>query len=90
MHEFTDSIHPLLIGLTAEGDELQKLTQAFRVYFKIQKQDPNDKHYLIDHTAFSYLVFPKQNHFSFFGRQDSPQAVAQVAQCVAQSFGITS
>ncbi len=80
--EFTDVLHPRMIGLTGTEDQIRAASQAYRTYFKKQEADQADpNYYLIDHTTFTYLVFPGEGFIEFFRRDITPEQMADQVQC---------
>ena len=48
-----------MIGLTGPRAEIDRVTKAYRAYYRLgQPSKPGAKDYLVDHTAFVYLVGP--------------------------------
>lgn len=81
---FTDAMHPEMIGLTGRPEQVKAVADAYRVYFKKQADDP--EYYLIDHTTFTYLVFPDRGFVEFFRRDVTPEDMADIVSCyVSQS-----
>lgn len=80
--EFTDVLHPRMVGLTGTEDQIRAASQAYRTYYKKQEADQADPdYYLIDHTTFTYLVFPGEGSIEFFRRDLAPDQMADQVQC---------
>lgn len=80
MAEFTDGMHPDMLGLTGSVDEVTAVSKAWRGYFKVN--DAEDKvNYLVDHTTQSYLVMPGRGTVEFFTRDVSPEEMADRVAC---------
>ncbi len=78
--DFTDAIHPRMIGLTGSEAEIAAVAKAWRYYFKIN--DETDKtDYLVDHMTNTYLVLPGQGTVEFFNRDASPDEMADRVAC---------
>jgi protein SCO1 len=77
--EFTDFIHPDMIGLTGSAEQVRAASQAYKTYYR--KQDGDDQLYLVDHSTFSYLVLPGQGFVEFFRRETTPEEMAESAAC---------
>ena len=77
--EFTDFIHPEMIGLTGSAEQVRAASQAYKTYYR--KQDGDDQLYLVDHSTFSYLVLPGQGFVEFFRRETTPEQMAESAAC---------
>ncbi|MCW8844106.1 MAG: SCO family protein [Rhodobacteraceae bacterium] len=80
MKEFTDIMHPRMLGLTGSAEQVKAASQAYRTYYK--KQDDGDPEYfLIDHSTFSYLVLPEHGFVEYFKRDLTPEQVADQIGC---------
>lgn len=80
MKEFTDIMHPRMLGLTGSAEQVKAASQAYRTYFK--KQDDGDPEYfLIDHSTFSYLVLPEYGFVEYFKRDLTPEQMADRVGC---------
>ena len=82
LRDFTDNLHPRMLGLTGTPEQIKAASQAYRTFY--QKQDPEpgeEDYYLIDHSTFTYLVFPEEGFVEFFRRDVTPDAMADLIQC---------
>jgi protein SCO1/2 len=77
--EFTDFMHPDMIGLTGSPEQVRAASQAYKTYYR--KQDGGDQFYLVDHSTFTYLVLPEQGFVEFFRRETTPEEMAESAAC---------
>lgn len=77
--EFTDFMHPDMIGLTGSAEQVRAASQAYKTYYR--KQDGDDEFYLVDHSTFTYLVLPKQGFVEFFRRETTPEEMAESTAC---------
>lgn len=77
--EFTDVLHPRMIGLTGSPEQIKAASQAYRTYYKVQ--NPGDPYTLIDHSTQTYLVFPESGFVEFFNRDATPEDMAQSVAC---------
>jgi len=80
LKEFTDYMHPKMVGLTGSIDEIKKVAKKYRVYFKKQNTDDSEN-YLVDHTAFTYLVLPEIGFVDFFRRELTAEQLAEKVSC---------
>ena len=83
LSEYTDAMHPDMIGLTGSAEQVQAASQAYRTYYR--KQDAEDEFYLMDHSTFTYLVFPETGFVDFFRRESSAQQMAERVQCFIEA-----
>ena len=80
LKQFTDYMHPKMVGLTGSIDEIKKVAKKYRVYFKKQNTDDSES-YLVDHTAFTYLVLPEIGFVDFFRRELTAEQLAEKVSC---------
>lgn len=80
MAEFTDIMHPRMLGLTGTPEQTKAASKAYHTYFKKQEEgDP--EYYLVDHSTQSYLVFPEHGFVEFFRRDETPEGMAKRIGC---------
>lgn len=85
MREFTDVMHPRMLGLTGTLEQTKAASKAYRTYFK--KQDSGDpEFYLVDHSTFSYLELPGHGFVEFFKRDLAPEAMADQIGCFLEKM----
>ena len=77
--DFTDRLHPRMIGLTGTEDQILAVSKAYKTYFK-PNYDGTD-YYLVDHSVFTYLVLPGVGFVDYFGRETSPEQMAEKVAC---------
>ena len=77
--EYAGLFHPDLIGLTGTPEQVDAAARAYRVYYAKQGDDPDT--YLMDHSAFSYLVLPEVGFVDFVNRDEPPEVVAERMAC---------
>lgn len=77
--EFTDMIHPRMIGLTGSEAQVLAASRAYRTYFRIN--DPGEEYYLVDHSTFTYLVLPETGFVEFFRQNVPADAMADRVAC---------
>jgi protein SCO1/2 len=77
--DFASNIHPKAIGLTGTDAQVKVAADAYRAYFK--KQDAEDEFYLVDHSAFTYLMLPGQGFMEFYKHAAPADGVAENVAC---------
>jgi protein SCO1/2 len=73
LRDFTDNLHPRMIGLTGTEAQILAASQAYKTYSKVR--DPAEEYYLFDHSTFTYLMAPGADgtpQFLDFFRNDAP------------------
>jgi len=82
LKEFESFVHPKLIGLTGSKQEITEVMKMFKVYGKKSNKNNLDKNsYLMDHSAFSYLVSPEGKFIDYFSRKISAEQMADQINC---------
>ena len=81
--EFTDHMHPEMIGLTGSDEQVKAAADAYRVYFSRSGEDPD--YYLMNHSTFTYLMLPEQGFSGFFRRDAAPEEIAEQVACVLEA-----
>ena len=82
--EYTDIMHPDMLGLTGSEEQVKVASQAYKTYF--ERQDGDD-FYLMDHTSISYLVLPETGFENFYRRDETPEDLAASAGCFLNKLG---
>ncbi|GFE64778.1 SCO family protein [Litoreibacter roseus] len=77
--EFTDVMHPDMIGLTGSPEQVQAASQAYRTYYK--RQPGEDDYYLVDHSTLTYLMLPEHGFVDFFRRDATAPQIAETVAC---------
>ncbi|WP_375174031.1 SCO family protein [Pseudooceanicola sp.] len=82
LDDFTSYIHPRMVGLTGSMEQVQAASKAYRTYFKKQPTEEGEEdYYLVDHSTFTYLVFPEEGFVEFFRRDTTPEQMAEATAC---------
>lgn len=86
LKEYTEHLHPQMLGLTGSPEQVKAAADAYRIYFKIQQpKDSQDDFYLVDHSTFTYLMTPDEGFLQFFRRDATAQDMADQVQCFLES-----
>jgi protein SCO1/2 len=81
--EFTDIMHPDMLGLTGSPAQIKAASQAYKTYYK--RQPGEDDYYLVDHSTFTYLVLPETGFVDFFRRDATADQIAKTVACYADA-----
>jgi protein SCO1/2 len=73
MRAYADNFHPRLVALTGSDDEIAAVAKAYRVYYA--KADEGED-YLVDHTAFIYLMDSEGRYTRHFSHNTSVEDLA--------------
>lgn len=77
--EFTDMIHPDMIGLTGTAAQIDAVAEAYGVVHSAAV--PDEEYYLLDHSTYTYLVAPGGRVAERYSRVLSPEALADAVAC---------
>ncbi len=79
LSDFTENLHPEMLGLTGSLEQVKAVSQAYRTYF--QKHDSDDEYYLVDHSTLTYLSLPETGFIEFFRRDATAEQMADRVAC---------
>ena len=71
---YVENFHPRMVGLTGTEAEIADVASAYRAYYA--RRDLEDGEYLMDHSAFTYLVSPDGSAIGIFRHNSVPEDVA--------------
>lgn len=80
--EFTDIMHPKMLGLTGSAAQVKAASQAYKTFYRRQPSDDED-YYLVDHSTFTYLVLPEHGFVDFFRRDATVDQMVEKVACYA-------
>lgn len=84
--DFTELMHPDMIGLTGSEAQVSAAAKAYKVYYqKAGEDDP--EYYLMDHSAFIYLMAPTEGFLQVYRRGEAPEAIAENVGCFVEAIG---
>ncbi|OUS07737.1 SCO family protein [Rhodobacterales bacterium 52_120_T64] len=75
---FVGYLHEDMVGLTGTTEEIAAAIKAYRVYAAKNGEGEN---YLMDHSTWTYLMAPEHGFLEFFGRDTSPEDMADQVAC---------
>ena len=80
--EFTDYLHPRMLGLTGSAEQVKAASKAYRTFYQAQKPAEGEEDlYLVDHSTMSYLTLPEHGFVEFFRRDATAEQMADRIQC---------
>ncbi len=82
--EFTDFMHPEMLGLTGSTEELAAVAQAYKTYFATPDAEEGDEYYLVDHSTYTFLVLPGHGTVDLVRRDEAADVVAERAACIIE------
>lgn len=79
MGQYAEDMHPKMIALTGSAEQVKAAAQAYKVYYA--KGSGEGEFYLVDHSTFTYLMLPGTGLATYFGREDTPEEMAEQTAC---------
>ena len=70
-----------LTGLTGSDAQVRAAAEAYRVVYSRAGDDPD--YYLMNHSAFTYLMMPETGFATFFRRETPAREIADALVCAA-------
>lgn len=86
---YAEAFHPRMTALTGERDDIRAAAEAYKVYFALEKTEPDQQDYLVNHTAFTYLVLPGDELAGMFRHGTPPKVMAEVVARILERRGLT-
>ncbi|MGI9388903.1 MAG: SCO family protein [Boseongicola sp.] len=76
---YAADMHPKMIGLTGSASQIKTASQAYKTYYS--KGEGEGDFYLMNHSTFTYLMFPESGLATYFSRDASPEDMASETAC---------
>ncbi len=76
MASYVKNFHSRFIGLTGTPDEIKQAARAYRVYYARAEDKNSALGYLMDHSAFIYLINRDGEYVTHFTTATSSEAIA--------------
>jgi protein SCO1/2 len=86
LKNWTDNLHPRMIGLSGTPDQVKTAAQAFKVIYRVPDKAA-DESYTVDHTTFTYLMMPRTGFAEVFTRDVTPEGMADTVACFVRHSG---
>ncbi|GHC51552.1 SCO family protein [Neogemmobacter tilapiae] len=83
--EFTENLHPQMLGLTGTQSQIDVAIKAYKAYGK-KREDGDPEFYLMDHSTFTYLMLPGSGFADFYRRETTPQQMADSVGCFVEKM----
>lgn len=85
--EFTDYLHPRMVGLTGSEDQVRAASEAYRTYYRAQEPEAGaEEFYLVDHSTMTYLTLPGHGFVEFFRRDVTAEEMANRVACFVDAM----
>lgn len=71
MAQYVSNFNSQIVGLTGTPEQIRKAAQAYRVYYAKVEMENSASGYLMDHSAFTYLMDENGDYVTHFAYGDS-------------------
>lgn len=86
LKEWTDYLHPRMIGLTGSEEEIAAAAKAYRTFYRTPSHAEGED-YVVDHMTHTYLMLPELGFVEFFRRDLSAEDLARGVACFLDAAG---
>jgi len=84
--DYTDAMHPRMLGLTGSPEQVKAASQAYRTFYKAHEPAAGEEdYYLVDHSTFTYLTMPGEGFVEFFRREMTGEQMADKVECFVRA-----
>lgn len=83
--DYAEAFSETAIGLTGTPEQIDAAAKAYRVYYNLQPA--TDDFYMVDHSAFTYLMLPGIGFADFYRRDATPEQIAKGVGCMLDVTG---
>lgn len=74
--DYLTNFHPKIEGFTGTNDEIVKVIKDYKVFS--EKVDDNELgNYLMNHTAFTYLIGKDSYYITHFNHNENPEKIVE-------------
>jgi cytochrome oxidase Cu insertion factor (SCO1/SenC/PrrC family) len=84
---YVKNFHTRFIGLTGSPDEIRQAARAYRVYYAKAEDKGSATGYLMDHSAFMYLMSPQGEYVTHFAYGTAPEKIAAAVEKAMSGAG---
>lgn len=86
--EYVAQFHPRIIGLTGTPEEIAQVAKAYRAFYrKVVPEGSDQADYLMDHSAYLYLMGPDGSFVRVFSHTQAPEEIAGGIRAAAEAAG---
>jgi protein SCO1/2 len=84
--DYASYMHERMVGLTGTPEQVKAASRAYKTYYKKQTpKDGDDEYYLMDHSTFTYLMFPETGFAEFYRRDMTAEKMAESVACFIEN-----
>ena len=77
---YAEHMHPRMTALTGSDQQIMDVSRAYQAHFS--RGEGEGEFYLMDHSTWTYLMFPGNQFGGAFSRKDSAETIAEKSACL--------
>lgn len=81
---YVQSFSPRIVALSGTESEVRAVATSYKVFYE-KVRPPGSAHYVIDHTAFIYIIDPQGNYAGFFPPGTGVERMSAVVREIAEA-----
>jgi protein SCO1/2 len=86
--EYVAQFHPSIVGLTGTPEEIAKVAKEYRAFYrKVVPEGADESDYLMDHSAYLYLMGPDGKFVRVFSHTQGPDEIAAAIRELVTAAG---
>lgn len=85
---YAEAMHPQMIALTGSDADIRAAADAYKVFYSRQDMPGSAAEYLMNHSAYTYLMLPGDELAAVFRRNFSAAQIAEDVAAVLASKGL--
>lgn len=85
---YAEAMHPQMIALTGSDADIRAVADAYKVFYSRQDMPGSAAEYLMNHSAYTYLMLPGDELAAVFRRDFSAAQIAEDVATVLASKGL--
>ncbi|MEM9139484.1 MAG: SCO family protein [Pseudomonadota bacterium] len=86
LSDYVEAMHPNLVALTGTQEEIAEVAKTYKVYYSQVNVPDSEADYLMQHTAFTYLMTPDHNLAAMFRNQHPADQIASDVERVLNAL----
>ena len=75
--KYLGNFNEKFIGLTGTDEQIKKVADMFNVYYEPAPMEEGNNHYMVNHTAYLYLLDKQGRFVRFFDTSSTPEEIAE-------------
>ena len=83
---YVEAFHPGIVGLTGTPEQVAQVAKSYRAFYaRVEDEGGDEDSYLVDHSAYIYLMGPEGEYRSMFSHGTAPEDLAESIRTYLQA-----